>query len=178
MNILYRKKDQKGFTIVEVLVSVALLAVIGFMMNAMLLNAMRAILKAQSVKEVKQSGDFAMSVILQRLRNALSFTGCSGTSDAITITNHDGTTTTLTTAEIPSGSGQYKIISDTGGTIQILTSSNNVTVNTGNTLQFTCNTTTGTIDVRFVLDHVATANLPFEQRASIPYSSRVVLRNW
>ncbi|OGK55688.1 hypothetical protein A3B56_00830 [Candidatus Roizmanbacteria bacterium RIFCSPLOWO2_01_FULL_45_11] len=173
-----KKQLPRGFTLVEMIISVALLAVIGLLMNMILLNSMRAILKAQSVKEVKQTGDFAMSVITQRLRNAVSVASCTAAMNTITLMNPDGTTTTISVVEDPPGSGVRKIRADTGGAIQILTTSNNVTVNTTNTLVFNCTSTTGRIGITYVLDHVRSANLPFEQRASISYATTVVLRNW
>lgn len=173
-----QKSRQEGFTIIEILVSVALLAVIGLMMNVILLNSMRAILKSQSVKEVKQTGDFAMSTILQRLRNATAITPCVAGAGNVIIQNPDGSSTTFSVVEQPPGSGVRKILADTNGSIQAMTTSNDVTVNTMNSLLFSCNSSTGKVSVSFTLDHVHTENLPFEERASIPYTSTVILRNW
>ena len=61
---------------------------------------MRSQLKSELLKEVKQNGDYAMSVIEMMLKNAADVTlGCGTSSNELTIMNPDGFPTAFTCTE-------------------------------------------------------------------------------
>jgi len=177
MNVLSQAQPQSGgFSLVEVLISIALFAIIGVMINTILINTMSTVAKAQAIREVKQSGDFAMQVMIGQLRNATGVGTCTNGMSSIEFTNPDGTTTSYETIEDPPSSNQYKIISDHEGDIDVLTGGSDATVDQTEPLTFNCDPTTYLIEISYTLRHVTGVNDPFENRAVIPYSSSVLIR--
>lgn len=170
------QKQINGFTFVEVIISVALLALIGLLITNILLNTMRGILKAESVKDVKQSGEYALTVMSNRLRNAQSVTVCTPGMSSFEFINPDNTTTQFFVAEDPPASGVRKLFADTNGDLEVLTESNTVTVDITDDLTFDCDSASGKVGISFLLRHVTSANAAFEDQAAIPFSMTIVRR--
>ena len=96
---------------VEMLVVIALLGIISTIVTQVLVISVRSSLKAEIQKEVKQNGDYAISIMERAIRNAtdVDAAGCNISRDFVTITNRDTTTTTFTCSSSPN-----KIVSSAG----------------------------------------------------------------
>ncbi len=85
-----------GFTLVELLVVVALVGVIGVITTQVFIIGFKSQGKGEIIKEVKQSGDYALSVIESMVKNAADFApgqACNQDSSSLAIVNPDGFTT-------------------------------------------------------------------------------------
>lgn len=85
----------KGFTLIELMVVVTLIAIIGLITSQMFILNVRSQSKSEIQQEVKQSGDYAISVIESMVRNAVDIEkgSCNQNTDQIAITNQDGFST-------------------------------------------------------------------------------------
>ena len=89
-------RRQIGFTLMEIIVVIALLGVVGMMAVNIFFTSLRGSTKAETLKEIKQNGDFAISTMERMIRNAQEVTStCSGSSSSITIRNPDNWRTTF-----------------------------------------------------------------------------------
>ncbi|MFH1561079.1 MAG: prepilin-type N-terminal cleavage/methylation domain-containing protein [Patescibacteria group bacterium] len=98
-------KDNKGFTLVETLVTVGLLSVIGLIISGVLFVTLRSGGKAELEMAGKQKGEFALNSLEKMIRGAKEIkditTRCSPagvTDDSITLIGQDDLETTLTCA--------------------------------------------------------------------------------
>ncbi|MBI3379591.1 type II secretion system protein, partial [Candidatus Gottesmanbacteria bacterium] len=108
------QKSLRGFTLVELLVIVALVGMIGVITSQVFIIGFRSAGKGEIVKEVKQNGDYAMSVMETMVRNAADISPdqvCNANSTSLSIINPDGYTTTFdcdpATFNISSASATY-----------------------------------------------------------------------
>ncbi|MBI4130604.1 hypothetical protein HY468_04760 [Candidatus Roizmanbacteria bacterium] len=86
---------QRGFTIMELLVGGAVFVVITILVNNILLNLLRGTVKQDVIRNVKQNGDFAMEVMMNKIRSARRLdpaVNCIANLNQLTITNNDGST--------------------------------------------------------------------------------------
>ena len=148
-------------------------------------SLLRGANKTEILKEVKQNGDYALSVMEIRLRNARDITsGCDGTiTNSISIENPDATTTTFSC--INTGSAQ-EIREQTTGVTTYLTGPQ-VTIATDcataaiTSLMFSCNLSavdgvTKNVGLGFTLKQ-ANSDSPLTEQAQQTFSSQVTLRN-
>lgn len=87
---------KKGFSLIELLVVVALVGIIGAITTQVFIAGFKSQGKGEIVKEVKQNGDYALSVIETMVRNASDFSteaDCNQDKTSISIINPDGYTT-------------------------------------------------------------------------------------
>lgn len=85
------KNIKKGFTLIELIVVIAMLIIISTLSLNILITVLKNSLKAQITKEVKQSGDYAISLMTKMIRNATSLqSDCLDSSSSIRIKNPDG----------------------------------------------------------------------------------------
>lgn len=153
---------QKGFTLIEVLVVIFLLGVVMAIGVNLFFSILKGGSKAEIVKEVKQNGDYAISVMERMTRNAQS-ASCSDSS-SVTIKNPDGWTTTFVCEDgrIASNSGTYL-------------TSESVTA-TGCT--FSCGgTTPEVVTISFTLSQKGTP-VRVEERATANFQTKVSLRTY
>lgn len=82
---------KSGFTLIEMLVVVTLLSTVGLMAVSIFFSTLRGGTKAELLKEVKQNGNYTISVMERMIRNARFITSsCDGTPQAsIKIVNPD-----------------------------------------------------------------------------------------
>lgn len=118
------KNNQKGFTLVELMLVITLLAVSVGVTNDILMSLVRSNNKTQVMNEIEQQSNFVSSKIERELRSARSVStpiaGASGTSLIFEI-GGDGTTIEYS---VDTTSGVIKRKVDTGTLVNI-TSNNN-----------------------------------------------------
>ena len=106
--------ENKGFTLIEMILYISLSAVILFVISMFLMSLLTARTKNQSIAVVDQEGNKAMSIITQTIRNANSLVSvssgtlelASGTgvdtiftlSNGVITMNENGTVTPLTSS--------------------------------------------------------------------------------
>lgn len=92
-NLIYK---QKGFTLVELLVVVGIMAIVGTMTANLFLSNLRTAAKTKALTEVKQNGDYALEVMRRMIRNAREIkSSCPGSGTSLMILNPDENTTTF-----------------------------------------------------------------------------------
>jgi prepilin-type N-terminal cleavage/methylation domain-containing protein len=85
---------KNGFTLIELLVVVALVAIIGSVTTQVFILGFKAQAKVEAMKELKQSGDYTISVIESMVRNASDIEfQCNTSANSLTIISQDGLTT-------------------------------------------------------------------------------------
>lgn len=96
------RKNQEGFSFIELLVVVVLIGIVGIILAQILILNVRSQNKSEILKEVKQSGDFALSTMEVMVRNAIDIpdTSCNTNAQSFSIINQDGFTTTFDCDEI------------------------------------------------------------------------------
>lgn len=173
------QKYQGGFTLLEILVSIGVIAVIGTLITQIFFSITRSNVKGEILKEVKQSGEFALQIMERVIRNARNITStCTPigyASGSISLTNPDGSSTTLSSGL---DGTVMRISSTTGVTTQYLTS-NTITLGAVSTLQFICTSTADTpssVKISFSLAQKGTPVDQFE-KASAQFQTTVNLRN-
>lgn len=91
--------DDFGFTFIEVVVALAITATLMAVASSSFFYLLRGTSKVEIIKEVKQNGDYALSVMDTKIRNSRDITtSCSlggVTSDSISIVNPDGSASTF-----------------------------------------------------------------------------------
>jgi len=152
----------KGFTLIELLVAIGILGIVGGITTIIFFTTLQSSSKSEVLREVKQNGDFAISVMERMIRNANSVNSCSGSSTSLTITNPDGRTTqfSLSGTQIASNGA-------------MLTS----TKVSASNLSFTCTRTSGKPDVvgiSFTLSQAGSPTRP-EERASMTFQTSFTL---
>lgn len=101
-NNMKKRKNEIGFTLLELLVSIAIIAVIGIALASILASSLRDANKANTVTAVRQNGDYALLQMTKSIRDAASITypvlPCSsGTPlDHVSVTALDNTPITYT----------------------------------------------------------------------------------
>lgn len=90
--IAYPLLSHDGFSLIELLVVVALIGMIGAITTQVFILALQTQGKSEIIKEVKQNGDYAMSVMESMIRNSSDIlsVSCNDTLNQITIQNPDG----------------------------------------------------------------------------------------
>lgn len=164
----------EGFSVIEMLVVIALLGIISAIVTQVLVISVRSNLKAEIQKEVKQNGDYAMAIMERAIRNAtdVDVGGCNVSSNHVTITNPDATNTTFTCNNAPK-----KIISSSGGGVDL--TNNRVAWNTTCTFRVICPTPPirpKYVYINFTLTQAGVTADP-NSSASLPYQSTIELRS-
>lgn len=173
-----------GFTLFEVIMVIFLFSLISVIGTSLFFSIMKTTSKAEAEKEVKQNGDYAMSVMQTMIRNAKQVTPCETGASSLTIVNQKGSTNTI---ECFYEDGVAKISLDSGTLSNALTGSN-VTVGTpggtsctgssGSTLVFNCqDTSPQTVDIAFTLTKSGIGT-KVEEQASVFFQTSVTLRNY
>jgi prepilin-type N-terminal cleavage/methylation domain-containing protein len=76
MSLTKLLKENKGYSLMEMIVVISLLGVVGVIVSGFLITTMKANSKAEITKEVRQNGDYVLSVMQGAILNSLSV-GCT-----------------------------------------------------------------------------------------------------
>lgn len=178
INDFYMKK---GFTLMEILIATGIVAGLSIVIVQLFLSTVRSNAKTEIIKETKQNGDFALSVMERMIRNATSVTStCDGTAqNSITFVNPDETETTL---QCKDSSGIARIES-LGPPSTYLTGSNVTLGATCDDLSpkiFTCDASSlglpSAVTISFQLQQISTSGDNFET-STATFKTRINLRN-
>lgn len=82
----------KAFTLIETLVAITIVAILGAIVSASLFSLLRGATRTESIKEVKQNGEFTLNTMEVKLRNSvIQDTSCTGsTQKSIVLTDVNG----------------------------------------------------------------------------------------
>lgn len=172
-----KMKDEKGFTLIEMLASIIVLIAVGTVLGATLFSTLRGATKTNSIEVVKQNGYFALVQMTKMLRNAERledpYPCLDPTYLSITFTSPDGGQTTFTCDLLSTPA----TISSNGASLL------DTTAVTLETCHFSCtqglDTQIPSIGVSFSLKRATTTSF-FEQTAGaspIPFETSLILRN-
>lgn len=168
-----------GFTLVELLVVITLVGLIGAIISQSFILGIRSQSKSEIVKEVKQNGDYALSVIDEMVRNATDITlFCNTSTDQLSIVNQDGGTTTFDC------SSDKEIASISGAAPTPFPITNDRVIVTNCNFRIVCPTpplSPKYVFISFTVKQAAVPNQPTplpENRASIEYQTTISLRNY
>ncbi|MBI4137140.1 prepilin-type N-terminal cleavage/methylation domain-containing protein [Candidatus Roizmanbacteria bacterium] len=162
--------SKAGLTLIEALIAIAIFAIFALLINSIFINVLRGATKQESLKEVKQNGDAAMTNMTNRIRAAADLSTCPASADTIRIVNTDGTFTQL-------GMVGNRIAAVTGAETEFLTNSFVRVVS----VTITCDDTrlNPYITINFVVEHINNVNQPLraEEHARMTFVTGVGLRN-
>ena len=158
--------DKKGFTLIEILVVIGLLAIIVVVGSTSFFNLLKGSTKTRVASLVKQNGDYALTVMGRMIRNG-KVIECELGMSKIEIENPDGGETEFSCEEDKISSNSASLIS------------NQVKVANGN-CSFDCQRTSvfepDVVTINFTLSQAQTDVRP-EEEVSIVFKTTVVLRN-
>lgn len=160
--------NKKGFTLIEMLVVIGMLAIIVVVGSTSFFNLLKGSTKTRTVNLVKQNGDYAMGVMTRMIRNARKIdSDCDSGMDEITIINPDNYPTTFSCLDNPISSNSASLISN-----QVKVANDNCSFNCQRTTIFEPDVVT----INFTLSQ-AQVNVRPEEEVSIVFKTTVVLRN-
>jgi len=167
-----------GFTLVEILVAISVLAIIMVVGSNMFFTILKGTSKTKVLTEVKQNGDYALNVMGRMIRNGKIGAGeCGENPDQITITNPDNGITTFHCC------GNPPMVASKSGSLtceQARLTSNKVQVSSSCDDFISCTPTVGgppVVTINFTLQQAGTASRP-EEEATVSFQTTVVLRNY
>ena len=168
-----KSKLQNGFTLIELLVVMSILVIVGVIIAAILINTLRGSSKATILTDVKQNGNYALSQMVQNLRNATSInlTPCGNPSTAvqsITSTQVNNIQTTFDCSGSTITSNGTSLLDTTK--VQLVPSSCSIVCSQQSATDYPV------IQIQFSLAQKSTSTF-VEQTASLSFQTSVVLRN-
>lgn len=188
------KKNNFGFTLVELLTVIFILVSVGTIISAVLVTALRNGTKGNTINDVRQSGEFLISQMSKMITYSSEFCGMStdgsGSSDSCDSPSAGNTfttdcitapSTTYTYIKIKSFDSGQTVFSCTNGTI----ASNGASmINSSDfaigTCSFTCSQTNSfsprILDIKFTLNKSNGGGF-VENNTTIPFETSVTLRN-
>lgn len=167
-------QNAKGFTLIEILTSITILAFIGAITVGVITITLRTTKKSDLMEVARQDSDSALTQMVKNIRYAASLdnpVSCVGSKTVSSITITSVTTHTQTTYDCSAGT-----IKSNGAS---LFNTNAVQTKPG-TCSFVCSQTTindpPTITIKYTLVP-ATSGIFAETNFSLPFESSVTMRN-
>lgn len=156
---------KSGFTLIEMIVVVAILGMVAIFGSNMLFTILKGSLKTKVLSEVKQNGTFAISTMERMIRNAKELVSCD--SGSVKIKNPDDFETTFVCSDTAISSNSAAL------------TSSNVKVDS---CAFACSLGTAgilpsTVGINFTLSQVGAATRK-EEKALVKFQTTVSLRNY
>ena len=167
-----RSSSRQGFTLVEILVVIGILGILAVIGSQMFFSLLKSSAKTRVLAEVKQNGNYALSVMGRITRNAKSIETCALGMEKIRITNPNQ-------EWIEFDLSGTRIASVSALRTDYLTS-NKVTIDTGEPFQFDCvqsGNSPPVVTISFTLIQSAAGVRP-EEEASIDFKTTVSLRTY
>lgn len=171
---------RQGFTLMEVLVSVGIIAIVGTVIAQSFFTMVRTNVKSELINNVKQNGDFSLDVMSRMVRNASSVTTtCSAagtTTPSLTILNPNSYTTTFT---CQLDGAVARIASVSAMRTEYLTSRNvSLGVDCTGTLTFVCTSLSNQKTQVQILFNLSQVGMPTDQfeKGNVTFQSTVTTR--
>lgn len=182
------ERQRSGFTLIEMMVVVTVLAIIAGIGSSMLFSILRGSTKTQTMLMVKQQGEFATLVMERMIRNARSIEHTSSgptsyTSNSLKIINPDGFSTTFSCANIDnSPDGKFEIASTSASLVSAVDRLTSADVAVENCNLFTitkgqAGINPDTVRINFKLSPSIQGNRP-EEQSTVTFDTTVSLRNY
>lgn len=171
-NIFYQ-----GFTLLEMLVSIAIIALMSVVLSQVFISTLRSNTKTERLKEVKQNGNLALESITRMVQNAKSVE-CP-TSQSLAIQHVDGGITTIACVE----DGVTTRLASSSASSTVFLSSSLVSLGGAvcgsSTLQFVCDTTSGLPSKVTITFHLSQADAPIDQfeLSGENFQTTILMRN-
>lgn len=156
-----------GFTLIEVLAAISILGLVGLISSSFFLTILSSSSKAEVAKEVRQNGDYVLSV-MQGLILSASSASCSDDHKSIAIKDTNGSPTTFSCNETTT----YKISSNSAD----LTGSNVLVSG----CSFICEQVAGAptkVSVEFTVSQKGSGTLRPSEKSSQIFKSEIIMRN-
>lgn len=163
---------KKGFTLIEILVVIGVLAIIVVVGSTSFFNLLKGSMKTRTISLVNQNGDYALAIMERMIRNGEIIENSDGQTcvsgmNKIKIINPDGDWT------------EFSCEGDTISSNSASLISNQVKVANGN-CSFDCQRAgifePDVVTINFTLSQAQTGVRP-EEEASVVFKTTVVLRN-
>ena len=163
---------KRGFTLIEILVVVGILAIIVVVGTTSFFNLLKGSTKTRTANMVKQNGDYAMGVMTRMIRNAREIVldpgeECTSGMKEIEISNPDGGFTTFSCIDSPISSNSASLISN-----QVKVANGKCSLD----CQHTSIIEPDVVTINFTLSQAQEDVRP-EEAVSIVFKTTVVLRN-
>ena len=175
-------RQRKGFSLVEILVVVAVLGIAISVGSSLLMTILHSASKARVLTEVKQNGDYASNLMERSLRNARDIVdSCGGVSpctDSYISFNNEDYEAVVFSCEVD-GDGINTIMRTIGGNterlinniVQVVDCSSVFTIDFG-----TAGVSPDVITINFTLSQVTGTRV--EETAQVSFLKKVTLRNF
>lgn len=176
-------KLYEGFTLLEMVVTVGIVALVAIVVSQIFLSTIRTNVKTEISKDMKQNGVLALESIVRMVQRAQSITSpCVAegtTSQSLTIVGEDSGVTTLECLE---DGNAMRLASSSANGVQYLTSEH-VTLGGDSceqsTLTFVCYGSTGvpgSVMMSFQLSKAGISDASFEQSSEL-FQTTATMRN-
>jgi prepilin-type N-terminal cleavage/methylation domain-containing protein len=167
---------QKGFSLVEILATISLMAVMGSIIVGLIVFTIGGSKKSDTIEIVRKNGDIALSQMVKTIRYANNLSlpaACTPPVSASSISVTSSLDYSQTTLSCP----QAAVTTITSNSASLI-DTNAIIVNS---CSFTCTQTTPntppTINIQFTLSSKS-SNSFIENNATIPFQSSVTMRNF
>jgi prepilin-type N-terminal cleavage/methylation domain-containing protein len=177
LRIKKRWDSERGFTLVELMISLFIVVSLGAVVMNIFLATLRGSRKSTVVNKVRQNGNYAVSTMSREIQYSQITSLCDGSiTNSVSIRNQSGqdvtyscATDNITRFEAP-------------GTTGSLLDSSSVRFTNGTQCQIVCSddgisTSPPQVTIQFSLSAIANNSLP-ENNVTIPFKTSVVLRNY
>ena len=166
-----KKTNQKGFSLIEMMVVITIFAVIGIIVTSSVILTIAGAKKSESIIKARENLDYALNVIERNIRNANSIVGCSGDSSyAIKYLDQNNTSASFSCigmggvdSYIASGSSNLRL---TSTTVKIVG------------CNFSCVTSTSSPPLVIIDLSVQNAGSSGIQSSNVSASTQIYLRNY
>jgi prepilin-type N-terminal cleavage/methylation domain-containing protein len=137
-----------GFTLIETLVVVSLLGIVMLSVTQSLLTSIRGSTKASIAREVKQNGDYALSLISTNLRNAQVIQSALCTSTRVNYQDLSGNNSYFECKNLDGSVGLDAIVWQVGTASEVSITSDKVEIAS---CQISCSISGTSADIEFIL---------------------------
>ena len=146
---------KKGFTLVEVLLYLAILSIVVLAFSSFLFLSYTSRIRASVISEVEQQGDQTMTLITQNIRNAANVSSplSGSTSNSLTLTQY---TAGVSPTVFDQLGNTMRITEGAGSAINI--TSNRVNVTNFSFQNLSRPSTPGNIQIKFTLTYASSSN--------------------